>query len=395
LILFFIVPLYVKNTFIYPKNWIYISFIFILWYNRFVRLLFTNQKKGSFKKICNKKGEISMKFTNTIVTTVFAIAINAGLITSSFAETKVLKLASFVPPVYILHKPIFEKLADDLDKATDGSVKIEIYPSGELGKGPVEQYKRAVTRIAEISYGLPGYTSPVFPKTLLIELPGMSKGHADATSKLWKVMDEHLRAEFQKTVPLALFVTPPSVLMMSNTPVRRMSDLEGLKIRVASSSAAKVVEAWGATAVPMPANKVYTSMSTGVVDGALMGSDSLLIFKLIETTKYVTTNLPEMPTAIFLVANEEAYNELSSDERSALDALTGEGISQRSAEGLAKFGGIAMSKFGAIEGNETITLSDEQRAIMESAASSAVSELLSELDDKGMNASGVVSSMKK
>ncbi len=324
-----------------------------------------------------------------------AALLMAGLApTVGVAADKVLKLASFVPPIYILHEPIFVKLATDLEAATDGSVKIEIYPSGELGKGPVEQYKRAVTRVAEISYGLPGYTSSVFPKTLLIELPGVTSGHEDATAKLWKVMDGHLRDEFKKTVPLALFVTPPAVLMMRDKPIRSLADLEGLKIRVASSSAAAVIEAYGATPVPMPANKVYTAMNTGVVDGALMGSDSLLIFKLIELTKYVTTNLPEMPTTIFLVANEEAVNELSDAERKALADLSGLDISQRSAAGLAKFGQIAMGKFAGIDGNETIVLSDEARAEFEAKAAEAVAKLLAEHDAKGLPASDIVAAMK-
>lgn len=325
-----------------------------------------------------------------------AAALIAGLSpVTGFAADKVWKLASFVPPVYVLHKPVFEKLAADLDAATDGSLKIEIYPSGELGKGPVEQYKRAVTRIAEISYGLPGYTSSVFPKTLLIELPGVTKGHEDATNKLWKVMDSHLRDEFKKTVPLALFVTPPAVLMMKDKPVRSLDDLKGLKIRVSSSSAAAVIEAYGATPVPMPANKVYTSMNTGIVDGALMGTDSLLIFKLIEITNYVTTNLPEMPTTIFLVANEEAYNELSDDQREALDRLSGLDISQRGAAGLADFGALALKKFAAIEGNEVIELSDEARAAFDAAAAKAVSKVLAEQDAAGVPASEVVAAMKQ
>ena len=305
----------------------------------------------------------------------------------------VLKLASFLPPVYVLHEPIFEKLAADIDVATGGSTKIEIYPSGELGKGPVEQYKRAVSRVAELAYGLPGYTSSVFPRTLLIELPGVTQGHEDATAKLWKVMDEHLRDEFKKTVPLALFVTPPAVLMMRDRPIRSMDDLAGLKIRVASSSAAAIIEAYGATAVPMPANKVYTSMSTGVVDGALMGSDSLLIFKLIETTNYVTTNLPEMPTTIFLVANEEALNELSVDDRAALDNLTGLGISQRSAAGLARFGEIAMGRFADKEGAEIIVLSDKERAAFDAAAAGAVASLKTEFDAQGVPATQIIDAM--
>ncbi|MGR3343817.1 MAG: TRAP transporter substrate-binding protein [Paracoccaceae bacterium] len=333
---------------------------------------------------------------NTLRRTMFAGAVAAMALASAasgVAAEQVLKLASFVPPVYILHEPIFERLAADLDAATGGSVTIEIYPSGELGKGPVEQYKRAVSRIAEITYGLPGYTSSVFPKTLLIELPGVSQGHADATAKLWKVMDKHLRGEFKKTVPLALFVTPPAVFMMREKPVRSLDDLAGLKIRVASSSAAAIVEAYGATPVPMPANKVYTAMSTGVVDGALMGSDSLLIFKLIETTKYVTTNLPEMPTTIFLVANEDAYNELSDADRAALDSLTGLDISLRAADGLAKFGEIAMAKFAGMEGVETIVLSDESRAAFEARAAAAVAKLKAEFDAKGIPATEIIADM--
>lgn len=332
----------------------------------------------------------------TLRRTMFAGAVAAMALasaTSGVAAEQVLKLASFLPPVYILHEPIFERLAADLDAATGGSVTIEIYPSGELGKGPVEQYKRAVSRIAEITYGLPGYTSSVFPKTLLIELPGVSQGHADATAKLWKVMDKHLRGEFKKTVPLALFVTPPAVFMMRKKPVRSLDDLVGLKIRVASSSAAAIVEAYGATPVPMPANKVYTAMSTGVVDGALMGSDSLLIFKLIETTKYVTTNLPEMPTTIFLVANEDAYNELSDADRAALDSLTGLDISLRAADGLAKFGDIALAQFAGMEGVETIVLSNESRAAFEARAAAAVAKLKAEFDAKGIPATEIIADM--
>lgn len=316
----------------------------------------------------------------------------AGTVSAVSAEN-VLKLASFVPPVYILHEPIFEKLAADMDAATGGSTTIQIYPSGELGKGPVEQYKRAVTRIAEITYGLPGYTSSIFPKTLLIELPGVTSGHEDATAKLWKVMDAHLRSEFKKTVPLALFVTPPAVLMMRDKPVRTLDDLAGLKIRVSSSSAAAIIDAYGATPVPMPANKVYTAMSTGVVDGALMGTDSLLIFKLIETTNFITTNLPEMPTTIFLVANEEALHELSDADRAALDGLTGLDISLRSAALLAKFGEIAMGKFAGKPGTETIVLSDEARALFDDKAATAVEKLKAEFDAKGVPATQIINDM--
>ncbi len=311
------------------------------------------------------------------------------------SAAKELKLASFVPQQYVLHKPIFLKLGEDLAKATGGRLTIKVYAAGALGKGPVEQYQRAVRRIADIAYGLPGYTSPLFPKTLLIELPGVAAGHADATRKIWKVMDAHLRDEFKRTVPLAVFVTPPAVFMMRDKPVRSLEDLEGLKIRVASKSAAAVISAYGATPVQMPATKVYTSISTGVVDGALMGSDSLLIFKLIEPAKFITVGLPEMPTTIFLVMNEAAHGELPPEDRKALDGLAGLDISLRSADRLAAFGALALSRFAKLPGKTIIELSPNARAVFDARAEEAVAGLLAELDRRGIPASRVVAAMKE
>lgn len=329
----------------------------------------------------------------TIIGTLGAALALTAFQTPAVAETE-LKFASFVPTQYVLHKPVFLKLGEDLAKATNGEVKIKVYASGALGKGPVEQYQRAVRRIADISYGLPGYTSSVFPKTLLIELPGVTQGHQDATRKLWKVMDTHLRKEFKRTVPLALFVTPPAVLMMRDKPVRNLADLKGLKIRASSKSAAAILTAYGATPVQMPATKVYTSMSTGVVDGALMGTGSLLIFKLIEPTKYVITGLPEMPTTLFMVMNEDAYGELSAKNRAALDKLTGLDMSLRSAQLEANFGDLGMKKFRAIAGKQVIELSAEAKAEFAKAAQNGVATVLKDIEGKGVPATEIYNAMK-
>jgi len=321
-----------------------------------------------------------------------ALALTA-LQTPAAAET-VLKFASFVPTQYVLHKPVFLKLGEDIAKATNGEVKIKIYAAGALGKGPVEQYQRAVRRIAEITYGLPGYTSSLLPKTLLIELPGVTRGHQDATRKLWKVMDTHLRKEFKRTRPLALFVTPPAVLMMRDKPVRSLADLKGLKIRASSKSAAAILTAYGATPVQMPATKVYTSMSTGVVDGALMGTGSLLIFKLIEPTKYVTMGLPEMPTTLFMVMNEDAYKELKPAHRAALDKLTGLGISLRSAQLEANFGEIGLKKFRGLPGKQVIELSAGAQAEFAKAAQKGVASVIKDIEGKGVPATTIYNAMK-
>ena len=335
---------------------------------------------------------MKIRLLSTMLACTFALS--AMIASSQVMAQKTLKLASFVPPIYILHKPIFLKLADDLKAATNGSVNIKVYASGELGKGPVEQYQRAVKRIAEISYGLQGYTSPLFPRNLLIELPGVASSPDDATRKIWKVMDKYLRKEYRGTRPLAAFATAAAVIMSTKKAVHSPADIKGMKIRVPSKSSAAVVKAYGGTPVLMPATKVYTSMSTGVVDGALMGADALLIFKLIEPTKFVTVGLPEMYTEIFLTMNQKAYDELSGSEKAALDKLTGKILSLRASGGLKGFGEKAISIFSKGKGKKVITLTPENRKKFDVLAAKAVTDLVKELEGKGIPAGEILNAMK-
>lgn len=311
------------------------------------------------------------------------------------AADKVLKFASFVPPKYVLHAPIFEKMAKDVAAASNGSLKIRIYPSGALGKGPVQQYVRAVRGVADITMGVTGYTSSLFPKTLLIELPGVADDGVDATRRMWQVMDKHLGAEYRGTHVLAAYATPPSVFMTTKKPVRRLADVKGLKLRTPSKAAGEVLRAYGASPVSMPATKVYTAMSTGVIDGALMGSDSLLIFKLIEPTKYVTTNLPEMPTALFIVMNEVTWKGLSPEQKAAVDKASGEKLSIEAAEELAAFGAKALKIFASKPGKTVIELSPEARAAFDAAAAKARAAIVADLEKDGVPAGTIISDMKK
>ena len=52
------------------------------------------------------------RLLSTLIVGAVALTV-MGATTPSLAQ-KTLKLASFVPPIYVLHKPIFLKLADDL-----------------------------------------------------------------------------------------------------------------------------------------------------------------------------------------------------------------------------------------------------------------------------------------
>jgi len=338
-----------------------------------------------------------MKSSNRAVAFATATAITGmGLVLSATASAEtVLKFASFVSPKYVLHTPIFQKMANDVSASTGGQLKIRIYPSGELGKGARQQYTRAVRGVADITMGVTGYTSSLFPKTLHIEFPGVAKNGIDATAKMWKVMDKHLATEFKGTKVLALYSTAPSVILTTKKPIRSLADLKGMKIRTPSRPAGEVLRAYGASPVSMPATKLYTAMSTGVIDGVMTGPTSLLIWKLHEPANFATVGIPEMQMAIFIAMNRGSWNRLPAAQKAALAKASGKNLSIAAAKKLDAFAKKALNLFASKKGKTIIKLSAVARAEFDKAAAKARAKLVAGLEKNGVPSSQVIQDMQR
>ncbi len=261
---------------------------------------------------------------------VSAFIFGSMLISPSYATD--LKLAHWMSPRHTMHAQVMAPWAKDVSAMSGGKLTVKIFPGGSLGKGPVAQYQRAIDGIADITFGLPGFTSSQFPKTGVIELPTVTESAVDGTNKLWRVLDKQLAPEWNKVKVLGLWVGEPQVLLMHDKPVRMLSDLKGMKIRTPSKVQADVISALGGTPVPMPINQVYNALSTGVIDGALTGPSTIRSFKLGEVVKYITVDLPLGRSPFFLVMNKAAYEKLSPQEKATIDKTTGQPLSVKASE---------------------------------------------------------------
>lgn len=255
-----------------------------------------------------------------------AACVVAGLTAPSKAEE--LKFASFTPPQHTITASVVEPLSEGVKSATNGALTIRYYPGGELGAGPVEQYVRVVQGAADITWGLQGYTSSQFPKTMIVELPGSVLPGDSGYNMLWNAYDEYLASEYPGTKPLALWVSEPNVMIMKDRQIRKPEDLAGLKIRVAGAVAADVVSALGATPVQMPIPQVYNALDTGLIDGIITGSSAISDFKLFEVANSYTIGAPLGRIAFFTVMSKEKYDSLPDDQKAAIDANSGRGLSK-------------------------------------------------------------------
>jgi TRAP-type C4-dicarboxylate transport system substrate-binding protein len=255
----------------------------------------------------------------------FALA--AGMaVAATVAGAQELKFANFTPPFHTINASVIEKLNADLSAATGGAVTVRGYHGGELGAGPVEQYVRAVQGVADMVWGLPGYTSSQFQKTMIVEMPGVVPEGKCGCDALWDAIDE-IGGEFPGTVPVALWTSEPNIMIMRDKVIRTPADLQGLKIRVAGATAAEVATALGATPVQMPINQVYNALETGLIDGVFTGSSTLDDFKLDEVANSFTMGAPLGRLSFFAVMGQGSYEALSDEVKAALDANIGRGVS--------------------------------------------------------------------
>jgi TRAP-type C4-dicarboxylate transport system substrate-binding protein len=247
-----------------------------------------------------------------------AVAVAAGLaatsltgISTAFADE--LSLAYFMGPKHPMNKGVMGPFGAKLAELSGGKMTVKQFPGGALNKVPPKQYSIMLNGVADIVFALPGFTADVFPKTNVLNMPGICDNAVTCTEALQRARAD-LEKEYNAKV-IAMWANAPPVLITKNKPVRTLEDLKGLKLRVTSKSSVPIVEALGATAVAQPITVVNQNLANGVIDGILTDPSAIGSFKLHEPANYVTTWFPGSGSAFVLLMNKDVYNGLSAEEK--------------------------------------------------------------------------------
>src|SRR3546814_7500602 len=79
---------------------------------------------------------------------------------------------------------------------------------------------------------------------------------------------------------------------MSEREITKISDLEGLKFRVAGGVVSDIANKLGIVGILKPAPEAYTLLSNGVADGVMFPMEAIKSFNLAELVPY-TTRVPD------------------------------------------------------------------------------------------------------
>lgn len=243
---------------------------------------------------------------------------------SQAAAAAELKVAFFPGPKHPINARMISPWAKDIN-AMNAGLQVKVFVAGKLGKGPAKQFKRALDRVADISFGLQGYTSKQFRATTLVELSNVMSSAQDGTRRLNAAYEKSaaLRKEYERVKVLALWAIDPPIIMTRNKPIKTVADLKGLKLRTPSQMSARSIKALGAVPVPMPITKLYNALARGTVDGVLVSPTVLHTFKIKEVTRYFASGIPFGSSPMFIVMNRQSWNGLSPAHRDIVDKSIG------------------------------------------------------------------------
>jgi tripartite ATP-independent transporter DctP family solute receptor len=259
------------------------------------------------------------------------IKLTAGLATAAagsapfstaLAQSKASLKASDVQPAGYPTVAATESLGKKLEAATNGRLTVQMYPSAQLGgeKETIEQTQIGAIQMLRVSAGALG---PIVDDINVVNMPFLFKNMAHAQ----KMMDGDIGQELLDKISanananlVALCWMDAGARSIYNTkkPIKTVEDLKGLKIRVIGNPIfIDMMNALGGNGIAMGYDQVFSSLQTGVIDGAENNPPSYVFSNHYTAAKYFSLTehliIPEV-----LLFSKRAWTALSAEDQNLI-----------------------------------------------------------------------------
>jgi len=304
-----------------------------------------------------------------------------------------LKIAHFLPANSNVQADVMEPWCEELKAQSQGRIQCQIYPSLQLGGTAATLVDQVRTGIADIVWTSPGYSPGRFPRIEVLELPFMLPHGGTAGDRLiWQFYENYAKEDFADYKMLALFGDAGQDVHVRARDkefhgVKTLEDFRGLKLRTSGRTAARTLEALGATPVSMPPAQMTESISKGVIDGALASWEVVPPTKLDEVTHYHSNFAEGHPaigyTVLTMLMNPASYERLPPDLKEIIDRNTGSVLVERFGESFDRY--ITQAK-QLVSEDTMVAVSDAEFARWQEATAQVADEWVRDASERGINA---------
>ncbi|HAK44361.1 MAG TPA: C4-dicarboxylate ABC transporter substrate-binding protein [Spirochaeta sp.] len=231
--------------------------------------------------------------------------------------------AVFFPATH-LQAQTAEAWAQELEKRSDGQIKITFFPGGTLTKA-AQTYEAVVSGVADIGMSVFAYSKGRFPLLEGLDLPVGYPDGTTATRIANEIVRKYKPEELSDVHVLYLHAHGPGILA-SKKRVARPSDIASMKIR-ATGLSASIVSALGGIPLSMSQGDTYEALQKGVVDATLCPVETLKGWKQGEVIDYVIdTKAIGYTTTMFVVMNKAKWDSLPENLQTIMSEVSDEWI---------------------------------------------------------------------
>lgn len=209
-----------------------------------------------------------------------------------------------------------QKFADLVEERSNGRIQILVLAEGELGaeSDVIAQMQYGGVDFARVSLS---QLAEYIPQLNVLQMPYLYEDSAH----MWKVLDGKIGDDFldivsqNELIGLSWYDAGARNFYNSKKPITCLEDMQGMRIRVQESEVmADMIEALGASAIPIPYADVYSALEQGTVDGAENNWPSYETMNHYEVAKYYTIDehnrVPEMQ-----ICSKHTWDKLSEEDQ--------------------------------------------------------------------------------
>ena len=288
----------------------------------------------------------------------FLALLLAASVTPTLAQDKTvnMKVSLWVPPAHPL-VPATKAWAEDIEKASGGTIKMQVFPSEQLGKA-FDHYDMARDGIADAAYVNPGYQPGRFPIFAAASLPFQFANAKGGTAAIDAWYRAYAAREMKDVQFCFAFVHDPGSFH-SRKAIVSPADVKGMKVRPATSTIGQMITALGGTNVQASAPEARDMLERGVADAITFPWGSIGLFGIDKVVKY-HMDAPLYVTPFVWVMNKAKYDSMSASQKKVIDDHCTTEWAEKVAAPWADFEFGGRAKLAGQAGHESYKLSTEQ-----------------------------------
>jgi len=330
----------------------------------------------------------------TVIAMVLGLALVLGIMTPPALTAQEIKLtyANF-PPAQTFPCVQMERWAKEVEKRTNGKVKVQTFPGGTLL--PAKNiFDGVISGTADIGNFAMSYQPGRFPVSEAVDLPLGFQSAKVASLVLYDLIEKYRPKEFEKVKIITAFTCAPNDLMTSK-PVKSLADLRGMELRV-SGTGAEVIKRIGGIPIAMPMSETPEAIQKGIVKGIVSSLETLKDFNYAAYCPYATeANLFVVSFAV--VMNREKWESLPADVKKVIDDMRRE-QSEWTGDYMDRHVKESLSWSKAKYNHQVFTLSKTDRAEITRLVQPMIDEYVKRVETQGVpgkNILGDVQQLKK